>query len=285
MESSDYKTDKLGVVQSQQALALQKFIDVEGACKFTPMSFLKNNFNYIKIRDRKTEPSFKYMLAILWSKVCTLGGLKNEIDPFMAEDVNRMILSLYSDLTLEEIYKAFELERHGAYADKTDHYQLFSADYVSTVLKKYKSWKQAAKLQHNISPDKPKEEVQLSDQEKRDIMDKALIRSFDEYLANSEISIPCGHIFDELYERKMFEPAPDYPRKYEIAKFQLEKELKAQKSPIRQERNKIKEAIENLTSANNEKVLARAKQLVLKDYFDYLKLNNTHIKEFINQIP
>jgi len=121
MESNEYKIDKLSIIENQQNLALENFNRVEEICQLAPISFLKRNFDLKKIRDRKTEPNFKFLISVLWSKVITLGGLKNEIDPFMAEDVSRMILSLYSDLTIEEIYKAFELERHGAYSEKTEY--------------------------------------------------------------------------------------------------------------------------------------------------------------------
>jgi len=252
----------------------------------TNITFLRNNYGFKKIRDRLAEPNFKLAIGLAFAEISVFAGIKGEIAEPIKRDIHKMILMVYSGLSLEEIYKAFELERYGVYDKKTDHFQQFNAEYVSTILQKYKNWKLETLKTHYIKPpEQVKVETELSDDQKREIMDKALIRSFDEYLANSEISIPCGHIFDELYERKMFQPTPDYPRKYEIAKFQLEKELKAQKSPVRQERNRIREAIENLSSANNEKVLARAKQLVLKDYFEYLKLSNTHIKEFINQIP
>jgi len=281
MENNNYKSDKLAIIEQQQSLALEKFSSIELACQLSPVSFLKNNFANPKIRDRKTEPNFKFMLAVLWSKVCTLGGLKNEVDPFMVEDVNRMILSMYSDLTLEEIYKAFELERHGAYSEKTDHFQLFSAEYVSTIIKKYKSWRQTTKIQHNITSGETIEKPTITPEEQKQIMDNGICRLYEEFLVSGEISIPCVHIFDELYARKLFPEDTDYPRKFSIAKFQLEKELKSEKSSNRQDRNKIQEALNSLNSSNNEKVLARAKQLVLKDYFTYLKSINQSIKELL----
>lgn len=286
MENNEYRTDKLAIVERQHALAVENFENIEIVCDLSPISFLKKAILLKKIRERKSEPNFKFLFAVLWSKVCTLGGIKNEIDPFMVEDINRMIFSMYSDLTIEEIYKAFELERHGMYDQKTEHFQLFSAEYVSGILKKYKHWKSITRMQHNISADKPNtESTELSNQQKQEIMDKAIIRSFDEYLANSEISIPCVHIFDELYERQMFQPTPDYKKTYSVAKFQIERELKAEKSTNRQDRMKIQEVLDNLESKNSEKILSRAKMLVLKDYFNYLKLNNMNIREFIHQTP
>ena len=58
--------------------------------------------------------------------------------------------------------------------------------------------------------------------------------------------------------------------------------MKAEKVTNRQDRLKIQEVLSNLDSANNEKVLSRAKQLVLKDFFTYLKSINTNIRELIS---
>lgn len=282
MSDNNYRTDKLAIVEQQHALAVEKFNEIESTCQLAPIAFLKKNFEAVKIRDRKSEPNFKFMLAVMWSKICVLSGLKTEIDPFMAEDVNRMIFSLYSDLTLEEIYKAFELERHGAYAEKSDHYQLFNAEWVSSILKKYKIWKTTARIQYNISNSQIEEPKKLTPEEEEVELQKASIRLYNEFCETNEVSIPCFHVFDFLYGRKLFPANVDYQKKYQIAKFQIERELKSQKSANRQERNKIEDAIKEIEEKNNPKVLLRAKQLVLKDYFTDLKEMSMSMEEILN---
>lgn len=282
MSDNNYRTDKLAIVEQQQSLALEKFQEVESTCQLAPIAFLKKNFEAVKIRDRKSEPNFKFMLAVMWSKICVLSGLKTEIDPFMAEDVNRMIFSLYSDLTLEEIYKAFELERHGAYEEKTEHYQLFNAEWVSSILKKYRSWKTTARIQYNISNSPIAEETKLSPEQEDEALQKATIRLYNEFCETDEVSIPCFHVFDFLYGRKLFPANVDYQKKYAIAKFQIEKELKGEKSLNRQERNKIEETLKEIQEKKNPKVLLRAKQLVLKDYFTDLKEMSMSMEEILN---
>jgi hypothetical protein len=280
---NNYKIDKLAIIEQNQQVALEGFREIEDFCKLSNISFLKENFKLRKIRDRKTDLNFKFSMAVLWSKVCALSGIKLDIDQFIAEDISRMIINLYSDLTIEEIYKAFELERHGAFESKTEHFQLFNAEYVSAVLKKYKQWKQFTKIQHNIGPENNSEQQHtITIEEQFKIMNNAIIRIYDEFIESGEVSIPCNHVFDELYSRKIFPPNTEYQKKYAIAKFQLEKELKAEKITNRQDRLKIQEVLSNLDSANNEKVLSRAKQLVLKDYFTYLKSINTNIRELIS---
>lgn len=245
------------------------------------MAFIKANYSFKKIRERENEPNFKLAIGLAFAEISVYAGIKDPIQDIHKKDIIRMILMVYSDLTLEEIYKAFELERYGAYGDKTEHFQLFNADYISKVLQKYKKWRQDVKIQHNISADQKSIEPKLTPEQEKEIMDKAIIRLYEEFLVSGEISIPCTHVFDELYHRQLFSKDTNYVRKYSIAKFQLEKELKAEKSQNYQDRLKIQEFIDNLNSNNNEKVISRAKQLVLKDYFTHLKSINQSISELL----
>lgn len=115
------------------------------------VSFIKKNYEFKKIKEREHEPMFKMLLGCAFAEISAFAGIKNEISDENKRDILKMILTVYNDLTLEEIYKAFELERYFAYEDKTEHFQLFNAVYISTVLKKYKNWRQNLKIQHNIS--------------------------------------------------------------------------------------------------------------------------------------
>lgn len=281
MDDNNYKIDKLEVQKQQQELAVVNFQNIEERTNLTPISFLKEHYSFLKIKDLKNNPNFKFTMAICWSKICALSGIRTEVDSFVVEDMSKMINNVYSELSVEEIYKAFELERHGVYESRTEHFQLFSAEYISSILKKYKIWKIEMLRRHYIKPPEIENTKTISIEEQYEIMNKAIIRLYDEFLESEEISIPCIHVFDELYLRKIFPPDTDYKGKYAIAKFQLEKELKADKSTNRQDRLKIQEVISNLDSDKNEKVLSRAKQLVLKDYFVYLKSISTHVKELL----
>lgn len=246
------------------------------------VAFVKKNYSFKKIKQRLTEPNFKMALGMSFAEISALAGIKGNISDEHKRDIINMMSNVYCDLTLEEVYKAFELERHSVYDEKTEHFQAFNAEYISTILKKYKKWRQFTKIQHNIVPTQNIEpEKIISIEEQFEIMSNAIIRLYDEFLESGEISIPCTHVFDELYSRKYFPSDTEYQKKYAIAKFQLERELKAEKATNRQDKLKIQEVIQKLDSTNNEKVLSRAKQLVLKDYFTYLKSISTHIKELI----
>lgn len=133
--------------------------EIETICELPKVQFLKSTYEIKKIRERKYEPAFKQLLGVVLVKINSLAGIKTEIDDFTKQDIVKMILGTFNELSIEEIYKAFELERYSVYETKTDHFQLFDANYISEILKKYKKWKVEQKKVLNI--DAPKEEIQV----------------------------------------------------------------------------------------------------------------------------
>ena len=118
MNDQNYRVDKNEVMIHNHDLALEKLSEIETKCALTPVAFLKDNYKNIKIRARKTEPNVRMLLAVAWSKISSLAGIKSEIDSLTIEDITKMIFYSCADLTIEEIYKAFELERYGVYDEK-----------------------------------------------------------------------------------------------------------------------------------------------------------------------
>lgn len=274
MESSDYKVDKLQVQANAQAISLEKFEVIEKICAQSAVTFLKNNFSNIKIRDRKFEPNVNILLAICWSRICGLSGIKTEVDQFVVEDITKMIFYSYSDLTIEEIYKAFELERYGIYDEKTEHFQLFNADYISTILKKYRVWKKNTRQQHHISENKISE-TDISDDEKEIILINGVNRVFQEYKETSDIDGPTEYLFDYLVEKGKIKTkgkpavAEYFQEKLNEAKEQLKKEsLKNSTSNATSlERKNLKTEMEKITSGKSPKIIIRAKRNILIEYF------------------
>lgn len=161
--------------------------------KLPTISFLKKTYELEKIKD-KIE-NVKTDLGIILTRIHGEMGLKSEIDLFIKQDLSKMIITHYNTLSFEEIYKAFELERFGLYEDKTEHFQLFDSNYVSTILKKYKNWKIEQKRILNIEA--PKTEIQL---------DKNKIRLDFLKLVYSELksegfSSVAFHLYDKLSDK------------------------------------------------------------------------------------
>lgn len=155
MNENSYKVDISELNQHKEQLAVKSFDEiVHNSVTSNNITFLKNVYDFKTIRERKTETNILMVLSVLWTRISILGGFKNEMSFDITQDITNLIFNVYSDLTIEEIYKAFELERFGLYDEKTKHFQLFNSEYVSEILKKYKKWKHDMKMQHNISNQK-----------------------------------------------------------------------------------------------------------------------------------
>ena len=61
------------------------------------------------------------------------------------QDISVMIKTRFRSLSFEELDYAFQLDRHGYHGDSTKHYQLFNAEYVAIIIKKYMKWKDKMK--------------------------------------------------------------------------------------------------------------------------------------------
>lgn len=294
MEENDYKVDRYEIATQNENRALEVFQKMTDKLPSNNIKFLKVNYEYKKMRDRKTEPNIGVLLSITWTKISALCGLKTDTGYEIAQDITNMIFSVYADLTLEEIYKAFELERYGVYEEKTSHFQLFNTDYVSDILKKYKKWKLEQRRIHDIKPPEPEKEIpEISDSRKYEIISEGIIRVFKEYKETGEINEPFTHVFDELISRKIIKTAtkeePEiafyYQRKLQQATDEIVKELKSEKTENILASKNIKIEIEKAISGSSDKVQIRAKRIVLKEFFDKKIKLNTDFEKLIKRSP
>lgn len=245
-------------------------------------SFLQSSYDFKKISVIKNEPNFVFLIAGWVTQTATLMQIKNPIDQFIKQDIVNMLTGYWSVLSFEELIKAFELERFGAYEEKTEHFQLFDCNYISQVLKKYQKWKRKNKLEMNITNEKEVEPI--SEQEKSQIMIDAVNKKYSEYLNTNEVEEPFNHIFKELVEiGKIKIPTTEtpkiteyYQKKLTDAHAQILREYGLKKSVDAIERNKNKAIIDALiNNTENQdakaKIEIRAKKLVLIDYFNKCK--------------
>lgn len=286
MDKDDYKVDRFSLIEQQETRAEERVVEIEERCNQAPVAFLKSNYGFEKIRNRKSEPEIRFLIGAAMVKAAVLAGIKNKPDAANKLDITNSILSEYNDLTLEEIYKAFELERYGVYESRTDHFQLFNAQYVTDILKKYRVWKQNTKMEHNISP--PQNLPEITDDAKNEIVVKGIIRVFDEFKETGVMPEPNNYIFDELYDLKII-PAGDTPelqawylKKYNQAAEDVRKELKAVDSSFNPvEKRAIKEELQKIIDGNSDKIVTRSKKIILCDYFTKLIKNNQHIADIL----
>ena len=115
----------------------------------------------VSIKDMSNEVLGAQLPKVLM-KFSVFTGFKGVIDQANKQDITKMILSQYKSLAVVEIDKAFQMERYGSFATKTDHYQLFNAIYISDILNKYLKWKKERRNVLNLKPlEEPKKELPI----------------------------------------------------------------------------------------------------------------------------
>jgi hypothetical protein len=179
---------------------------IESNCELSKVDFLKSTYKFIKIKEISNEPNFKTLLGAILVKISILSGIKGEIDDLVKQDISKMILSSFKELSLEEICKAFELERYGQYENKTEHYQLFDSNYISQILKKYKNWKTKEKTELNLIA--PVQEIKISETEKQEIKENMLKMIFDE-IKETGFSSDAWHLYLDLETSGKIKPTPE----------------------------------------------------------------------------
>lgn len=175
-----------------------------------------------------------------------------------------MILKFYGNLSLEEIVYAFELERYNQLDPKTEHFQLFNAEYVSTVLKKYKNWLAQVRFDNNLPISKPKEQINSTSQKEKDaIMRNGCIRCYNEFKELGFIKEGNTHIYDHLIDDLKIHTFTVDEKKaaVKIAKKKIKEDAKTLG------RIKAKYVISSLDNKNNKAVTNRAKRLLLESLF------------------
>ncbi|MDR2223581.1 MAG: hypothetical protein LBE34_12755 [Flavobacteriaceae bacterium] len=248
----------------------------------TPISFVKKTYLSKTIRERLDDEFLSMLLTQVITKSIALSGMKEKTDSLMMEEILRMFMLVYSHLTPEEIFKAFELERMRLYETVTKHYQLFDTGYAAEILKKYEAWKLELKQKHNIS----KETVlptqnqlpEVSESQKKKILDDGIKRLFEEYKSNDSILPPFSHVFQELVFRGII-PYPNeksslklnewYSEKKQLAKELVEKEIQNEISnPERtQSKSLLQQILGEVELGKHEKIQLKLEQIILEGVF------------------
>jgi len=282
---SDYKIDSLAIQEKSQSIALEKFGEIESNCQLSPVAFVKENHTFKKIRERLTEPHFGVTLGVMMAKVCAYAGIKNEITDHDKFDIGRAIKNRFSDLSCEEFMKAFENERHGIYAERTEHFQLFNAEYVTSVLNKWKKWRQETKITHNINYDvKSVLQNKSVDIDKLNAMSlrDGTVNRFEQFKKGEPIETPIIHIFDYLRDNNIFPPDMPDDLIYKVALRETKKDLEFMKYSGKGDRQDINEALSQIkNNVVNAKVLSKARLLAIEHFFQKLIDEKKDINEIL----
>lgn len=274
-------------ISSSEQFYLSKKESVNETLQLPNKSFLQKSYSFEKLSQLKKDANFVFLIGGWITQTSALMQIKNPVDNFVKQDIVNMLGGYWSNLGLEDLIKAFELERFGVYEEKTEHYQLFDCNYIAQILKKYQKWSRSKKIELNISNEIAMQEKKIDESEQFEIMSNAINEKYNYFLQNGSIEEPLIHIFSELIERKIIKmPTKETPKlsiyydnKLLQAKEELIKEFEATTEPDKFKRKEIKSILSSIL--NNEdnldaksKIENRAKKLVLIDFFTKQKSLN-----------
>lgn len=246
------------------------------------VGFVKDTQTQIKIRDINNSYELGRQLMIILMEAYDRLGIKGSIHTEDAKDIKDLILSNFKGMSLDEIAYAFKLERHGLTWEKTQHFQLFNAEYVGAVLKKYGEWKQKVRVEHNIS-NQPKE-LTFSESEKQRLTSNAIRKCLDAFL--DTLTIPKDYVFvyDELASQGFLNQSKEFKKEiYNDAIELLETELTEKKASSKDEHTEIRHILENLREPKQPQVILKCKELSITSFFRLLRADEKKLKEFQEQ--
>lgn len=153
--------------------------EIENKCISSNVEFLKKAQYYDTIFKRRNEEGFFQLLGITLSKIAALGGINTGMDSLIKSDIANMLFTSFNELSIDEIYFAFQKERYGEYEERTKHFNLFNTEYVSEVLKKYIVWKRSKRIEHNITKESVPLLPEMSEVQKKKIAYDSLCATYD----------------------------------------------------------------------------------------------------------
>lgn len=272
-------SDKLIIIEDSENYYLQKRANIQNDLICSNKSFLQKSYDFEKLSIIKKEPNFIFLITGWIAQTSLLMQIKNPVDDLLKQDIINMLVGYWSNLSFEEIVKAFELERFGMFKEKTEHFQLFDSTYISAILKKYQNWKREQKIQHKIEP--PKTENIMSEEEKEAILINGINQKYLDFKETKDIEEPFTHIFKFLIEKGVLKmPNASTPKlqkyyddKLNDATNQILKESRDYFPEDKGKRISNKALIDSIISKiPNEDAKSlieiRAKKLVLIDYFN-----------------
>lgn len=217
-------------------------------------------------------------LGFIFQNITLLFGIKEPIADINKKDISKMIKAHYSNLSLEEIVYAFELERYGKLEPKTEHFQMVNAEYVAKILNKYKDWLQKVRRENNIALSQQKIELpSITEKEKQNILIQGCIRCYNEYKESGLVKEGNSHIYDFMFDDlKIHQFTVDEKNAaISASKRQLQEESKTL------DRKNAKSILKALENDKSSIVINKSKRLLLTNYFN--SLGKKSFEDIINK--
>ena len=247
--------------------------EIEQISSLQGLNYFEKIYTIEKIKDKKNDFGFKPILGALLVKISILAGVKEVFDNLTKTDLVNMLTNTYGFLTIEEICKAFELERFGIYENKSEHFQQFNTTYVSAILKKYRKWSMEEKkrfnftIELNILPEK-------SETQKVNELEIYTQELYELFLRQGFIKNRHDFVFDFLVSQNAIivnenpKNVEWFQNRLKIAEKLLLENLESKKSVSKIEFNNIQNDINNIKNKTSNLALVKAKEMILIEFFE-----------------
>ena len=215
---------------------------------------------------RALEPQgVRMALGAIIVQHATLIGFKGLIDPVQKEDIIKLIQSRFFTLSIEEVYKALQMERYGEFDTRTEHYQLINAPYICEILEKYKEWLRNTRQTHHLSNSLPSpKEEELSEEEKEAKFIANIQHFYNDFKQNGRMPLFCGYLYDGLKRRGMIADFTDEEKEL------LTKRYKKRKIQERDNKSLVSRLKQSFESVDDD--ISLKKEIALEYIFENDKL-------------
>lgn len=242
-----------------------KAIQIHNPNKLNIVEYFIQSSKMVKIRDLDFEKDeFGKKINILFDQIISLISITSEIDLFQETAIENCLKQVHSDLSLNEVYKAFEMDCFGKLGEPTNPYNNFNVTYFTRVLMRYKEFKRKTRQNNTrvfnkvLEPSKPSKNEQIS------IVNDAILKQYNYYLEHNEIQQGNGYMNNVLKNLRTIEITQEQKTKLDNQAKSLTKRLNNKNNPYQ---NKL---IIPLYSSH-EFIL---KELLVLEFFKRVKENN-----------
>jgi len=242
------------------------------------VSFLKDTSSQIKISEIKDSVQIINQMSSWIADTSLIMKIKDAIPLHQKKDIKEMILLRFKNLSFDELYYAFKMERYGVLRLQIEHYQIFDAAYVGKILDKYVDWKREVKTINSISNKTEPEE--MSEEQKIYWKNRGVLTCLDIYKETKKIPANYIYVYDILYEDYLPKDVEYKKKVYEDAKTVLQMEYSEKEATTREENKYIKKVLKNLNDKSSPKVKTKSKELVLCEFFRNMLKNEKSANEF-----
>lgn len=237
----------------------------EKKMELAPLQFLRDVIKHEKIKNMDSYEQKKQIALFRAAQAEMAGGL--EIGDIYKKEITELIIRRHGNLSINELYYAFKLDRFGEFEKPTPHYGNFNTQYVAQVLRKYSDWRQKVRYDHKLPISAPETTTEITDDEKKLILYEGVMEEFDHYKNARMIRDGKTYIYDLLAELgklppKLSEEAIERGRQFLKDSLLLEKSNAGISATV-----KLRQMIAEIEEKKSSKVVIASKKLEIGAYF------------------